>query len=280
MFFVNKEKLFELSKDKPLKVAICGEWKGHDNGHFKVSLEDLNSMIEHFKKQGIEIVIDYEHQSLKNEKAPAAGWIKELYLEGESLMAKAEFNEEARGYIERKQYRYLSPVFEFNTKDNQSGELVRAKLHSVALTNTPFLAELGEIIANANKVGHTQALNTNILKGENMDTKIKDLEALIEALKKQNEELLAQNEALKKQNEEGAKELASSLVDGAIEAKKIANTQKEWALAYACKDIAGFKSFLESLNTQTQTPPQNNMFANKNETSNQEVDVVKFMLGE
>ncbi|MFQ0985294.1 hypothetical protein ACF36Q_08120 [Campylobacter jejuni] len=28
--------------------------------------------------------------SLKNEKAPAAGWIKELYLENDALMAKAE----------------------------------------------------------------------------------------------------------------------------------------------------------------------------------------------
>ncbi|WP_419469600.1 hypothetical protein, partial [Campylobacter jejuni] len=37
-------------------------------------------------------------------------------------------------------------MFEFNSKDNKSGELVRAKLHSVALTNTPFIDELGELI--------------------------------------------------------------------------------------------------------------------------------------
>ncbi|GML74329.1 hypothetical protein B10628_20150 [Campylobacter jejuni] len=76
------------------------------------------------------MVIDYEHQSLKNEKAPAAGWIKELYLENDALMAKAEFNEEAKKYIANKQYHYLSPVFGVNSKDNKSGELVRAKLHS------------------------------------------------------------------------------------------------------------------------------------------------------
>lgn len=90
-------------------------------------------------------------------------------------MAKAEFNEEAKKYIANKQYRYLSPVFEFNSKDNKSGELVRAKLHSVALTNTPFIDELGELIANKNNIHQN--------KGEKMDEKIKELESQIIALK-------------------------------------------------------------------------------------------------
>ncbi|EDP5900210.1 hypothetical protein FWA25_08425, partial [Campylobacter jejuni] len=131
MLFINKENLIELSQNKPLKVAIVGEWKGHHNGSFKVCKEDLQSMMDYFKNKKIDLVIDYEHQSLKNEKAPAAGWIKDLYIENDALMAKAEFNEEAKKYIANKQYRYLSPVFEFNSKDNKSGGLVRAKIHSV-----------------------------------------------------------------------------------------------------------------------------------------------------
>ncbi|MGI7807769.1 phage protease [Campylobacter coli] len=273
MLFINKESLIEISNDKPIKVAIKGEWKGHNNGRFKVDDKDLNSIIENFNQKKIDLVIDYEHQSLKNEKAPAAGWIKELYLENDALMAKAEFNEEAKKYIANKQYRYLSPVFEFNTKDNKSGEFVRAKLHSVALTNTPFIDELGELIANKNNIHQN--------KGEKMDEKIKELESQIIALKNENSSLAEQNEALKKQNEENAKNLASSLVDNALNTGKIANSQKEWAMSYACKDLEGFKSFLDTKDTQAQTQvPKNNVFANKNNSaSNSGLDVVKLMLG-
>lgn len=282
MLFINKENLVKVSNDKPIKVAVIGEWKGHNNGSFKVSEEDLDSMIKYFNEKKIDLVIDYEHQSLKNEKAPAAGWIKELYLENGSLMAKADFNDEAKNYIASKQYRYLSPVFEFNTKDNKSGELVRARLHSVALTNTPFIDELGELIANKNKVGRGRdapLVKSKIKKGEEMDEKINELEKNILALKDENSNLVAQNETLKKQSEESAKELVNTLVDNALSSGKIANSQKEWALTYACKDLQGFKEFLQSLAACTQVPP-NNLFANKNESSNQEVDVIKFMLGE
>ncbi|ECL1093202.1 hypothetical protein FPN63_02675 [Campylobacter jejuni] len=271
MLFINKENLVEVSNDKPIKVAIKGEWKGHNNGRFKVDDKDLNSMIDNFNQKKIDLVIDYEHQSLKNEKAPAAGWIKELYLENDALMAKAEFNEEAKKYIANKQYRYLSPVFEFNSKDNKSGELVRAKLHSVALTNTPFIDELGELIANKNNIHQN--------KGEKMDEKIKELESQIIALKNENSSLALQNEALKKQNEESAKNLASSLVDNALNSGKIANSQKEWAISYACKDLEGFKSFLDAKNDQVQVP-KNNVFANKNTAKTNEFDVVKMMLGD
>lgn len=284
MLFINKENLVEVSNDKPIKVAVIGEWKGHNNGSFKVSEEDLNSMIKYFNEKKIDLVIDYEHQSLKNEKAPAAGWIKELYLENGSLMAKADFNKEAKNYIANKQYRYLSPVFEFNTKDNKSGEFVRAKLHSVALTNTPFIDELGELIANKNKVGCNPftplEVQSTIQKGEQMDEKIKELEKSVLVLKDENSNLVAQNETLKKQSEESAKELVNILVDNALSSGKIANSQKEWALTYACKDLQGFKQFLESLVVANTQVPPNNIFANKNEPSDKEVDVIKFMLGE
>lgn len=273
MLFINKDSLVEANNDKPIKVAIKGEWKGHNNGRFKVDDKDLNSIIENFNQKKIDLVIDYEHQSLKNEKAPAAGWIKELYLENDALMAKAEFNEEAKNYITNKQYRYLSPVFEFNTKDNKSGELVRAKLHSVALTNTPFIDELGELIANKNNIHQN--------KGEKMDEKIKELESQIIALKNENSSLTSQNEALKKQNEESAKNLANSLVDNALNSGKITNSQKEWAISYACKDLEGFKNFLEAKDDQANTQvPKNNVFANKNNpANNSDLDVVNLMLG-
>lgn len=85
--------------------------------------------------------------------------------------------------------------------------------------------------------------------------------------------------SFKKQNEESVKNLASSLVDNALNSGKIANSQKEWALMYACKDLEGFKSFLDTKNDQVQVP-KNNVFANKNTAKTNEFDVVKMMLGD
>ncbi|PZT47276.1 hypothetical protein B6S12_09925 [Helicobacter valdiviensis] len=266
MLFANRDFISEIKEDKPIKVAVIGEWRGHPNGSFKVLKQDLESMLEDFNQKKIDVVIDYEHQSLKNQKAPAAGWIKSLFIEDNALFANAEFNEEAKNYIKNKQYRYLSPVFEFNSKDNKSGEIIKAKLHSVALTNTPFIDELGELIANSNK-----------FKGEIMD-KQKELEEQIIALKNEKEELLKNLEALKKEREKQNKQMANSLVENAISSGKIANSQKEWALSYACKDLEGFNTFLA---THKETPPTNNLYANKAQAKkDDEVDVVNLILGE
>lgn len=48
---------------------------------------------------------------------------------------------------------------------------------------------------------------------------------------------------------------------------------------YACKDLEGFKSFLDTKNEQVQVP-KNNVFANKNTAKTNEFDVVKMMLGD
>ena len=45
---------------------------------FMVDEASLMSMAADFRSRGVDLVIDYEHQSLQGERAPAAGWIKEL----------------------------------------------------------------------------------------------------------------------------------------------------------------------------------------------------------
>lgn len=117
------------------------------------------------------------------------------------------------------------------------------------------------------------------LKEKQWTKKNKELESQIAALKKEKDVLFKENETLKKQNEDDQKALADALVNQALNDGKIANSQKEWAMTYACKDLQGFKDFLQSSNSKQ--VPQNNMFANKNTASNtNNADVVKLMLGE
>jgi len=52
------------------------------------------------------MVIDYEHQTLKDIQAPAAGWIKQLTWKGEAgLWAVVDWTQQAACYLANKEYR-------------------------------------------------------------------------------------------------------------------------------------------------------------------------------
>ena len=87
------------------EVAKIGKWKGHLNGKFELSLNDLKQILQNFKNQGLDIVVDYEHQTLSGDKAPASGWIKYpkgLKVEGNTLYAKIVWTKEAKKSIKNK----------------------------------------------------------------------------------------------------------------------------------------------------------------------------------
>lgn len=86
---------------------------------------------------GIDLVIDYEHQTdfSKNngQKAIAAGWIKELQARPDGIWARVEWTAAAAQHIRAKEYRYISPTFA-HAKDGTVLRILRA-----ALTNSPAL---------------------------------------------------------------------------------------------------------------------------------------------
>lgn len=93
-----------------------------------------------------DMVIDFEHQTLTGQEAPAAGWIKELINKGkEGIWAVVEWTEKAKQYISNKEYRYVSPVFLVRQSDKRV-----MRLFNVALTNQPNIDGMVPLI---NKVG-------------------------------------------------------------------------------------------------------------------------------
>lgn len=110
-------------------------------GNFTVDKESFQQMKEHMEERGIDIVVDYEHQTLENVQAPAGGWIKEIYLEDKTISAKVEWTDAAKKYLANKEYRYLSPVVLVRKVDDKA-----IVLHSVALTNTPAIDGMFPII--------------------------------------------------------------------------------------------------------------------------------------
>ena len=141
-------------------------------GDFEVDEESFKAMKAQMQQHGVDIVIDYEHQTLKDIQAPAGGWIKELVLQDGAIAAKVEWTETARQYLKNKEYRYLSPVVLVN-KDNRA-----TMLHSAALTNTPAIDGMFPII---NSVGLEDYEDDDNKEGGNntMNELLKKIAALL-----------------------------------------------------------------------------------------------------
>lgn len=104
------------------------------HGAFLVTKESCDLIRSRFRNRKLDLVIDYEHQTLKDVQAPAAGWIKDISLGTDAVIAKVEWTERARNYLKNREYRYLSPVILARKSDNMV-----VGLHSAALTNTPAI---------------------------------------------------------------------------------------------------------------------------------------------
>ena len=116
-----------------------------EKGDFLVDNESFRMMKEHMEHRAIDILIDYEHQTLRDVQAPAGGWIKELVLKSNGIFAKVEWTERARDYLQNREYRYLSPVVMVRKDDHKASQL-----HSVALTNTPAINCMITIVNSEN----------------------------------------------------------------------------------------------------------------------------------
>lgn len=123
--------------------------KAGANGAFEFTETDADSVIRDFENRGHDLVIDYEHQSLGGEKAPAAGWIDAICKTAEGLSAHVKYwTEEAAKLLSSGEYRYFSPTIYFS----RSGKTV-SSIHSVALTNHPALHGIPALAAADDDAG-------------------------------------------------------------------------------------------------------------------------------
>lgn len=215
-------------------------------GDFEVDEESFTAMKAQMQQHGVDIVIDYEHQTLKDIQAPAGGWIKELVLQDGAIAAKVEWTETARQYLKNKEYRYLSPVVLVN-KDNRA-----TMLHSAALTNTPAIDGMFPII---NSVGLEDYEDDDNEEGgdKNMNELLKKIAAILGLGEEATEEEVMQklgealNEAKQlkeaasqKQPEEEGKVVANKVVCGLLGLEAGAKTDDVAAAIMALKQPKGF----------------------------------------
>jgi len=123
-----------------VEIASVGEYWGHHTVPHELTMRDLRQMRRNFTGP---IVIDYEHSTHDPEaaEAPAAGWVTEVLIEEDTLMATVEWTDRAAAMIDTDEYRFLSPVIVKDSTD-QEGQEIGTELVSVALTNLPFYDHL------------------------------------------------------------------------------------------------------------------------------------------
>ena len=250
-------------KNNELKIAVTGEWKGHYNGAFSLNLEDLQQIKTNFDNAKVDGVIDLDHATVFKGTGEAYGWIKELFFKGDELWAKIEWLETGLELIKSRKYKYISPVFLPNTIEQVTATNIGWTLHSAALTNRPFMEELGEIKVN-NKQDQIQNKEESMTPEE--QKKMDDLEAKVKSLE---EKLKTKDEEIEKEKEKSVE----TEVDNAIALNKVSAAQKESLIALGKSNPDELKKLLSTMTAITVL--NNDMYANSNNNQNNKIDVLK-----
>jgi phage I-like protein len=277
----------------------AGTFHGRDGrGPYVFNPYAERAVLEAFASLKCDLPVDYEHQSLeakdKSGPIPAAGWIKQLESRANGLWGRVEWTAKAQACLRDKEYRYISPVF----IHDKSGQVMA--LTMAALTNTPnlyltaaasreevtamdFNAKLCELLgldASASEDEILKALGELTNKNESAESKEDATEDANEETKEEAQSRLSDpskyvpmeifksvNSRLAQLETAQAKEKADSAVAAAMSAGKITPAQKNWAVSYASRDLAGFKDFADKAPVTVSSNSSNSRLASKPETA-------------
>jgi len=119
---------------------------GRDGRAWLFDAAGQTAVQNNFRAGAVELPIDWEHSTQhlapKGEPAPAAAWIEAVEIrEGGALWGRVNWTERGAEQVTSRAYRYLSPVFDYETDTNRIVQLV-----SAGLVNKPnlFLTALNQ----------------------------------------------------------------------------------------------------------------------------------------
>lgn len=178
---------------KAVRVFPAGNFRSADGSGrpadapaWHIDAASAASLIARSQSRSDRKVIDYEHQTLKaaenGKPAPAAGWIAALEWrapagsEPGGLYMTPDWTENAAAMIAAKEYRYISPVFTYDSTGR-----VLDLLHA-GLTNTAGLDGLTDLAALSAHFFPRLDPHPNPLPGGEGDFKEKPMKLLLAAL--------------------------------------------------------------------------------------------------
>lgn len=256
-----------------LRLGVTEFTRGGRAGSFEVTAEDAMRILAEASGRGRDVVVDYDHASVRGRDAPAAGWLTGLRLAGDGIRGDVSWTPRAAAMLSAREYRYLSPVLLF--RDGRP-----SALHSVALTNTPAFHSYPAIVADD---GDETTPNH---KGDTMNQKIARIARLfgeriafsdggelpsdaLDATLAAAEKLLADHGCATfaeldghihalvpaERLEEAKRELsgirAERLVAQAFAEGRLVEAQRAWATDYATREPEAFADYLKSIPENT-----------------------------
>jgi phage I-like protein len=257
-----------------IELIPAGEFAGRD-GRGPYRLTDVATVIQASQALRMDagLPIDYDHATdfaaPTGRPAPAAGWIRGLEERDGALWGRVEWTRHGASAVAMREYRYISPVFEYAP----TGEIVR--LLRAALTNNPnlYLSAISssappasgglaggeqELEVPMEGLGSVLAEMLGLDSGAGAAEIIAEVRALLAA---RPTTAAAAREAdptrfvpiaeyertaaeLNRLRAAQARERAEQEVGAAMRAGKIAPAQREWAIAYCQADAEAFRGFV------------------------------------
>lgn len=113
-----------------------------------ITAEMLNDYVKNFYNNayGTELQVNFRH----DREGEAGGWIKDVYVQDDRLMAKVEWTPLGIEKIKNKQYKYTSSELKPVQKHHTTGELVKNVLIGVGLTNIPAVKGMNAVTLSEN----------------------------------------------------------------------------------------------------------------------------------
>ncbi|WHS58628.1 phage protease [Pseudomonas sp. G2-4] len=223
-----------------------------------------------FTGRAIDLPIDWEHatqhRATKGEDAPAAGWIKQLEIRNGGLWGLVDWTPRGANQVVNREYRFLSPVFDYESDSTRIVRLVSAgltnkpnflltALNQETLENSPvklspaLLAALGlpETATEEQAIAATTQLKTT---AQAMNAERPNLEQFVPRADYNALESRAINaeQALATQKKADHEKAVDALITAATQAGKITPATVDYHRA-ACQDetgLARFKAFVEA----------------------------------
>jgi phage I-like protein len=252
-----------------VELLPLGKFEGRDGrGPFRVSDPEAVIAATQALRMEAGIPIDYDHAidfgAPAGAPAPAAGWIRELAVRGGSIWGRVEWTEHGAQAIRMREYRYLSPVFQFIS----NGEVVR--ILRAGLTNNPnlyltaistaehedvdmdeLLTQLREILGMEDEADSDQILDS-VRQLAGVGTMPGGGEAAVGngdsdpdparfVAMAQFQRALTELNLLRAEH---GRERAGRAVDEALRVGKLIPAQREWAISYCQADFKGFNDFI------------------------------------
>lgn len=178
------------------------------------------------------LVIDYEHQTYNAEAngqpAPAAGWMSHFdWRPGQGMWADVQWTARAKAAIEGDEYRFISPVLQY---DEKTGQVIG--IENAALVNHPALLGMDAVQARLRALATAPDDTTG--KASTMDL-IQILQALFSLPNATAEQLHAHAAQLKSRADSQGAALAALRVELGVDADATADAIKPAVAALKSK---------------------------------------------